>query len=131
MTKMQRTPPGPAVSPETEAFWEAANESRLLLRRCLDTGKAYFPPHERSPFTGSANTEWFDASGEATLYAHSVLVRTDVPYCLAYVTLTEGPIILSNICTDDFDQLEIGQPLEVVFVDSTTGQKVPAFAPVE
>jgi uncharacterized protein len=126
---VERIPPTPHVNDETAAFWAAANEHRFLLRRCRDTGKAYYFPRERSPFTGSLNTEWCDASGNATLYSFSVLVRTDTPYCLAYVQLDEGPIILSNLCQTDFTQLRIGQRLRVVFLASADGQKIPMFTP--
>lgn len=129
MTTSQRIPPAPVVSEETAEHWAAANEGRYRLRRCLDTGKAYFPPYERSPFTGSTRTEWFDASGKASLYAFSVLKRAEIPYCLAYVELEEGVIVMSNIVTDDFDSLRVGQPLRVSFADSTTEQKVPVFTP--
>ena len=129
MTSTHRRVPGPMVTEEFASFWAAANAQRLQLRRCRDTGKAYYPPRERSPFTGSLDTEAFDACGSGTLYSFSVLLRTETPYCLAYVTLDEGPLILSNIQATDFGTLRIGQRLRVVFVESTTGQKVPMFTP--
>jgi uncharacterized protein len=127
----ERIPPAPTISDEVASYWAAANDERLRLRRCLDTGKAYFPPRERSPFTGSTNTEWFDAAGLGTLYAFSVLVRTETPYCLAYVMLDEGPILLTNISQVDFNSLCIGQRVRAVYVSSTSGQKVPMFTPLQ
>lgn len=124
-----RIPPSPQVWPETAEYWAAANEGRLLLRRCCDTDRAYHFPRLHSPFTGSFNTEWFEASGTGTLYAFSVLPRAQPPYCIAYVELAEGPIMLTNILTDDFDSLRIGQPVRVQFVPSADGQRVPMFVP--
>lgn len=118
----------PQPGPETQAYWQAANDGKLLLKRCLDTGKAFHYPRGHSPFTGGA-TEWFEASGKATIYSYSVLVRTKVPYCLAYVQLEEGPIMMSNIITDDFNSLHIGQALTLAFLDSGEGQQLPVFKP--
>jgi len=87
------TSPEPNV--ETAAYWEAANEGRLILKRCVKTGKAFHPPRSHSPFTGLADTDWIDASGTGTLYSFSVLRRKDSEHCIAYVELTEGPIIMS------------------------------------
>ena len=130
MTSASRAIPAPQITDEVASFWVAANEQRLQLRRCRGTARAYYPPWERSPFTGSLDTELFDASGLGTLYSFSVLLRTAAPYCLAYVTLDEGPIVLTNIHAPDFSALRIGQRLRVVFVDSDSGQKVPMFAPL-
>ncbi|MBD0273929.1 MAG: DNA-binding protein, partial [Acetobacteraceae bacterium] len=40
----------PKPTPETRHFWDGAKEGKLLLQRCGDTGRAYFPPRPFSPF---------------------------------------------------------------------------------
>lgn len=126
-----RVPTSPQPWPETAPFWEAANAGRLQLMRCRDTGQVFHYPRAHSPFTGRANVEWIEASGLGTLYSFSVLPRANPPYCIAYVTLAEGPIMMSNIITDDFARLAIGQAVRVVFVASADGQLVPMFTPVD
>ncbi|MDP3253102.1 MAG: OB-fold domain-containing protein [Hydrogenophaga sp.] len=56
-----------------------------------------------------------EASGDGTVYSFSVLPRAQPPYCIAYVELAEGPIMLSNLLTDDFGSLHIGQAVRVRF----------------
>ncbi len=128
------TTPLPPLSPEPNAetapFWAAANENRLLLKRCLGTGKPFHPPRTISPFTGLAQTEWMEASGRGTVYSFSVSARRGPPHCIAYVTLDEGPIILSALVDCDLDTVRIGQSVRVVFVESANGQRVPMFTPV-
>ena len=124
-----RIPASPEPWPETEPFWAAANEGCLLLKRCRTTGKAFHYPRAHSPFTGQNDTEWFEASGEGTIYSYSVLPRAQPPYCIAYVTLAEGPTILTNVLAEDFDRLRIGLPVRVAFVPSENGQRVPMFVP--
>ena len=58
--------PKPKPTPETQHFWEGCKQGKLLLQRCGDTGKAYFPPRPFSPYTGTRNVEVFEASGRGT-----------------------------------------------------------------
>lgn len=122
-------PPAPEPNAETATFWDAANESRLLLKRCLGTGRAFHPPRTISPFTGLTQTEWIEASGAGTVYSFSVSTLQETQHCIAYVTLAEGPIVLSCVIGCDLSALRIGQPVHVVFVPSASGQKVPMFTP--
>ncbi|WP_395610373.1 Zn-ribbon domain-containing OB-fold protein [Pseudomonas sp. B22129] len=117
----------PHITPESAPYWAAANREQLLLRRCLDTGKSYFYPRDHSPFTGSARTDWVLASGHATLYSFSFSGKKDELHCIAYVTLDEGPTMLSVVECDEPQQLRIGQRLNVAFVPTPNGQKIPVF----
>jgi uncharacterized OB-fold protein len=55
--------------------------------------------------------------------------RAGAPYVLAYVTLDEGPTVMTNIATADVDAVRIGQRVKVAFEDTDTGHKLPVFAP--
>ena len=118
----------PERTPETEPFWDAANDERFLLKRCLETGKAFHPPRSHSPFTGLAKTEWIEASGTGTIYSYSVTERGGTPNCIAYIELSEGPIVLGAMTECDPAALEIGQAVRTVYVADEAGQKVPMFA---
>ena len=59
--------PRPEPTPETKHFWDGTRNGKLLLQRCGDTGRAYFPPRPFSPYTGTRNVEVFEASGRAVL----------------------------------------------------------------
>ena len=67
--------PQPVATPETQHFWDGCKEGKLLLQRCKDTGKAYFPPRPFSPYTGSKNVEVFEASGKGTLLSYMINQR--------------------------------------------------------
>ena len=62
----------PKATPETEHFWNEAKESRLTLPFCLDTKQFFFYLRSFSPFTGSRNVEWRQASGKATLHSYII-----------------------------------------------------------
>ena len=75
----------------------------------------------------------------ATLYTWSIVHGNDLPpfperlpYVAALVDLEEGPRMMTNVVDCDFDALEIGMALEVVFQqvsdDEVTSPVVPARA---
>ena len=65
------------------------------------------------------------------IYTFSVTRRgAGAPYCIAYVTLDEGPTMMTNIVDVDLDTVRIGQHVRVVFKKSEDGTAIPMFAPV-
>jgi uncharacterized protein len=120
--------PAPIVSSETEKFWNAAREGRFVVPTCSACGKAHWYPRAICPFC-SGKVEWRNASGRGTIYTFSVMRRAKEPYAIAYVTLAEGPTMMTNIVDCDFDRLSIGQPVSVVFKDTDGGPPVPMFMP--
>ena len=124
-----RTPAPPVVNEETEPFWNAVAEQRLLVKRCKDCGEPHYYPRTLCPFCHSTNTEWEESAGRGVLYSFSVMRRAQTPFALAYVTLDEGPTMMTNIVDCDFDALACGQRMEVAFRPSEDGTLVPCFAP--
>ncbi|HUC19368.1 MAG TPA: Zn-ribbon domain-containing OB-fold protein [Acetobacteraceae bacterium] len=124
-----RTWPAPEPNPETKPYWEAAAEGRLLIRRCAACGRAHHYPRALCPFCFSDRTEWLAASGNGTLYSFSVMQRAPVPYAIAYVTLEEGPAMMSNLVDCDFDTIRIGMKVRAIFKPTEGGLKLPMFTP--
>ena len=129
MSALARTIPAPPVSPETKPFWDAATAGTLLLKRCEACGEPHYYPRAICPFCGSDRTTWLEASGRGTIYSYSVFRRAPVPYAIAYVTLEEGPTMMTNIVDSDLDALRIGQRVRVRFTPTDGGPPVPMFAP--
>jgi len=121
--------PAPVVTVETQAFWDAARSGRFTIPVCTGCGKAHWYPRAICPFCDGGKVEWRDASGKGTIYTFSVMRRAKEPYVIAYVTLAEGPTMMTNIVDCDFDKLRIGQPVSVVFAATEDGPPVPMFKP--
>jgi uncharacterized protein len=121
--------PAPIVTVETEAFWNAARKRRFVVPTCEACGRAHWYPRAICPFCGSEKIAWRDSPGRGAIYSFSVMRRAKEPYAIAYVTLAEGPTMLTNIVDCDFDALAIGQPVSVVFADTDGGPPVPMFRP--
>lgn len=111
-----------------EPYWAAARAGRLLLKRCTACAKVHYYPRPICPFCMSAETEWLEASGAGTVYSWSVERRATPPYAIAFVSLPEGPTILSNLVDCDLDAIAIGQAVKLVF-ETRDGQPLPMFRP--
>ena len=123
--------PAPAVNNESRPFWEAAKEGRFLIKRCGDCGKAHWYPRVICPYCFSQNTQWEESPGEGVIYTLSVMYHTQgPPYAIGYVTLNEGPSMLTNFVDCDLATLAIGQRVKVRFQATEGGPPVPVFAPV-
>jgi len=126
---MTRPIPAPAVSIETQPFWDAAAQGRFLIKRCKECGQAHWYPRAYCPFDGG-ETVWAESPGEGVIYTYSVMHRSPSgPYAIGYVTLDEGPAVLTNFVDVAPDGLRIGMRVKVKFQATEGGPPVPVFAP--
>ena len=119
----------PRVNSETQAFWDATAQGKLLVKRCNACGENHFYPRTFCPFCFSDDTEYLECSGLGVIYSYSVTRRGE-PYAIAYVTLDEGPTMMTNLIDCDLEALAIGQQVKVNFVDTGEGTALPFFTPV-
>ncbi|HEY1707732.1 MAG TPA: Zn-ribbon domain-containing OB-fold protein [Rhizomicrobium sp.] len=118
----------PLVNEETQRFWDAAGEGKLLYGYCLACKEPHYYPRSFCPFCFSEKVEWREASGDATVYTFSVMHRSPTgPYTIAYVELAEGPRVLTNIVDCDFDTISIGVKAKLVWKPSEGGAPIPFF----
>ena len=67
------------VEPESEPYWAALRDGRLLLKLCASCGKHHFYPRPFCPHCWSDDVRWVEAGGGATLYTHSIVFRERPP----------------------------------------------------
>jgi len=118
--------PAPDRTPETEAYWSAWERGELWLRRCKQCGKAHHYPRSLCPFC-FGETGWERASGQGVVYSYSLVLRAAVPYAIAYVTLAEGPTILTNLVGCDPAGIAIGAPVRLAPGPAQGGPPIPMF----
>jgi uncharacterized OB-fold protein len=122
--------PAPTVNVESQPFWDAASEGRFLIKRCTACGKAHWYPRALCPFC-FGDTVWEASPGEGVIYSYSVMHRSPTgPYAIGYVTLDEGPAVLTNFVDCDLTRLAIGQRVRVRFQPTEGGPPAPVFAPI-
>lgn len=112
----------PTPDLETEPFWAGVNDHKLLIKHCNACDEYHFYPRPFCPKCWSDDVEWFEASGRATLYTWSVVHVNELapfnerlPYVAALVDLEEGPRMMSTLIDCEFDAIEAGMALEVVY----------------
>jgi len=129
MNALERVLPAPIPTQDSQPFWDAAKEGRFLIKRCANCGKAHWYPRPLCPFCLSDDMVWLDSAGTGVIYTFSVMVRAAAPFVLAFVTLDEGPTLLSNLVNCEPGALAIGQPVRVLFRASDGEYPVPVFEP--
>ncbi len=131
--------PMPAPSPLTQPFWDAARQHRLVIQRCGTCRTFYHPPAPecyRCIASGDASTLAFEpVSGRGVIYTCTKIHATRVggfegatPYQLVFVALEEQPglILCCNMPGTAWDNLRVGAPVEVMFMDYA-GATLPEF----
>ena len=120
----------PSLNPGDKEYFDAAADGKLMIKKCGACGEHHYYPRSLCPFCFSDKVSWVQAKGTGTIYTYSVTRRgTPVPYAIAYVTLDEGPKMITNIVDCDLDSVKIGQKVRVVFKKTEGGFSMPMFAP--
>ena len=117
--------PLPYASWESRGFWEGAGRGELVLQRCRKCSLVQHRPRGICAHClESDNLEHFVASGRGEVYTFSVTEQNHAkgfaeacPYVMAYVTLEEGPRILTVITNCSPDDVTVGAQVRVSFVD--------------
>lgn len=134
-TQVRAKRPRPSVNPDNEWFWEGCNQRELRVQTFSD-GSCAYPPLVRNPRTGEMPDapQWKVASGHATLYSYAVphhpqVPAFDYPLFVGLVELEEGVRIVSNIVDCERDDLRIGMPLELCWLQADDDVVLPQFRP--
>jgi uncharacterized OB-fold protein len=129
--------PAPAVVPETEAYWAATAEGKLVLPRCAACDTVIWYPKGICTECGSLDIGWVEATGEGVVYTFTISRRGEGayreagPFVLAYVELDEGPRVMTNIVGCPPESVQIGQRVRAVFDDTGQGNALVRFAPID
>jgi uncharacterized protein len=128
VAKADAADPFVASHPEVKAFWDASAQDRFVLPYCKACGKTHWYPRAICPHCSATEIEWRPAKGTGSIYTYSVM-RHGNPYVIAYVTLDEGPTMMTNIVDCDINKVKVGQRVKVRFQATPEGRKVAVFSP--
>jgi len=124
--------PVPQITDENGAFWTGGRDGELLIIRCTSCGYWIHPPTPRCPQCLSDAVEPQAVSGRGTVYSYTInrqawVPGLEVPFVIAMVELDDQPglRLMTNIVDCPTDEVEIGMPAEVAFVE-----RGEAFIPV-
>lgn len=123
------------VTAETEPFWSALAQQRLVLPRCNSCSGVVWYPRAHCPLCYSTHLTWETMSGEGTVYSYSIVAKGNGrwkesgPYVVAYVQLAEGPRVLTNIVGISPEEVVIDMKVFAVFDADDTGRVLLRFSP--
>lgn len=113
----------PALTAESRAFWQGGAQGQLLIHFCDDCDRYFHPPATLCAACLGLNVAPRPVTGAGTIMSFTInhqQWRKDlpVPYVVAIVELAEqeGLRLVSNILTDEFDDIYIGMPVQVTFL---------------
>ncbi len=123
--------PSPIVNSENQAFWQAAQAGKLILKLCHSCEEVHYYPRTICPHCGSKDTTWVNSDGLGEIYSFTVMRRgVEFPFAMAYVLLNEGISLLTHLTNCNFDAIRIGQKVKVVFQETQDGQNTHVFEPL-
>ena len=124
----------PAVTEETEPFWTAAGEGRLLVERCSACGADSFPPRGICRTCRSRDMAWVEVTGRGWVYSYTVnhqrwLPDLEVPYAIVLVEFPDHPgvRVVGRLRGCPPEDAAIGMEVEVGFEPGPGGFAIPSF----
>jgi len=128
--------PLPLITQDNEFFWTSGADGTLRLQECRACASLIHPPAPVCRYCRSRDMGVRALSGRATLAGFTVNHRFSppdmpAPYVVAQVAIAEDPRIrlTTNIVECDFDELELGRQVEVLFAQHEDVW-LPLFRPV-
>lgn len=125
--------------PDTEPFWEATKERKLLYQRCNACDGIVFTPRRHCTGCGSDDLQTLESKGEGEVYTYSVVRQNRQPafadmgaYSVAYIDLDEGFRMLSTVVgvDDPTRDISVGMRVKVDFEEQDSSEYlVPVFRP--
>lgn len=122
-----------AVNKDTEPFWAAAKERRLVAPQCADCHTFRLPPTPFCPNCQSKAVNWVQLSGRATVYSFAVVHgfpgMPDLILVSAVLDLPDAPgaRLVSNVVDVAPADVTIGMSVRVDFSPIADGWLLPVF----
>lgn len=131
-------PPIPVPDESSAEFWERTADGVFATQQCVSCGWRSYPPRMVCPMclADPPSFRWSDVSGEGHLATWTIVrdallpgFADATPYVVAEVELVEqeGLRVVARLLGVADDELTIGMPLSVSFVDGGEGMQIPVF----
>ena len=124
----------PAVTEETEMFWAAASQGRLVVEGCASCGAQSFPPRGICRSCRGRTMVPVEITGRGSIYSLTVnyqrwLPDLEVPYAVVLVDFADHPgvRVVGRLRGCPPESAAIGMPVEVGFEPGPGGYAIPSF----
>jgi uncharacterized OB-fold protein len=132
MTEIQIPPADDVTAP----WWDATRQRSLLVQVC-ECGNVQFPPRALCLRCGSMDgLGWRQSSGQGTVDSWTAVHRSadpaaELPYVIARVRLTDGPLLLTRLVGSNAEEWQIDDVVTVVWLGAEDGRALPVFRKAE
>jgi uncharacterized OB-fold protein len=127
----------PISTIETQSYWDACQQEKLLIQQCKECEHVQFYPRLMCTKCSSREVKWIEASGIAKVLTYTIVHRPilsayqkEAPYILAVVQLEEGPTMMTNVVNCPNDSIKCEMLVKVTFQRWTDEFLVPVFQPL-
>ena len=127
----------PAVTEETERFWSAAAEGRLVVEQCDDCGAYSFPPRGMCRNCHGRLLHPVEVKSRGRVYSYTVnyqrwMPDLEVPYTIVLVEFQDHPgvRVAGRLRGCPPEEAAIGMEVEVGFEPGPEGFAIPSFVAV-
>lgn len=127
--------PEPIADADTQEFWTAAAERRLVVQRCSACQRWIWQPRPLCPSCHTPDPQWTEVAGDGQLVSWTVIYppvlrawQNEVPFTVVLVELTQGVRMVGRLVDGDDEDLRIGQAMTLRW-RTTAGRTLPAWTP--
>lgn len=126
--------PRPNLTLDNAFYFETARERRLLIQRCTGCGRLRHPPTAACAYCGALGWDTVQSCGYGTLFTYTVIDAPVVPpfkpgHIVGLIELEEGVRVVAELVDAGREEVAIGMPLEVAFLQCDPGLVLPVFRP--
>ncbi|MBJ57824.1 MAG: hypothetical protein CMP24_06255 [Rickettsiales bacterium] len=116
-------------------FWEGAKRGKLMIQQCSHSSEYFLYSRANLKYKDGFNYKWVEASGKGIIYSFTITniaggseyFVEKTPYVVAIILLNEGVKIMSNIISQDYKTIKIGEKVEVIFIEMNKDIVFPCF----
>ncbi|MGC9378833.1 FAS1-like dehydratase domain-containing protein [Streptomyces sp. MH13] len=126
--------PRPAVNRDNAFFFDGAKRHRLLIQRCAACSALRHPPGPCCPQCNSLEWDTVESVGLGHVYSfvvnhHPRHPAFDFPLVVAVVELAEGTRLITNLTGVAPEDVAIGMPVVLDWLDADPDLTLPVFRP--
>lgn len=119
---------------DSAPFWRGFEEGVVRIPVCTECNQPHLPPGPVCPYCLSAQLQWQEASGRASLNSWVVernkyFEAFDPPYIVAEVQLAEGPRMPAQLARIYIGKLKCGMSGRIEISTAPNGLALPEFIP--
>ncbi|WP_218947890.1 Zn-ribbon domain-containing OB-fold protein [Pollutimonas harenae] len=123
--------PLPKPDAQTQPFWDACQEGRLICQRCTECHVVQFTPRARCMRCHSERLSWEASARQGTVMSFTRVHRAPnpafkqkTPYVIAMLDMDEGFRLMTNASVAVQDSIGVGERVSVGF-EQVEGMMLP------